>query len=114
MEESQEILVSTLEKSGVSIPASVSSVRDLNPTTLVSICAQCLNLLDRTASFPTSLPDGSVADQFKICTEIASRIESLGYIGDMSFHKVSQREKIKIAFVFYVLNNGSCLVAQKM
>uniref|UniRef100_A0A7N2M882 CCDC22 N-terminal domain-containing protein n=1 Tax=Quercus lobata TaxID=97700 RepID=A0A7N2M882_QUELO len=88
MEESQEILLNSLESLGISIPQSVSSVKDLNPTTLVSTCAQCLNLLDPTASFPTSLPSDSMADQFKICTDLATRIKNLGFVGDMSFHKV--------------------------
>ncbi|KAK7857641.1 coiled-coil domain-containing protein 22 like protein [Quercus suber] len=87
MEESQEILLNSLESLGISIPQSVSSVKDLNPTTLVSTCAQCLNLLDPTASFPTSLPSDSMADQFKICTDLATRIKNLGFVGDMSFHK---------------------------
>lgn len=93
MDESQEILMNSLESSGISIPPSVSSLRDLDPNTLVSICAQCLNLLDHTASFPTFLPDGSMATQVKICSDIASGIKNLGYIGDMSFHKVSQVKK---------------------
>ncbi|XP_042950801.1 coiled-coil domain-containing protein 22 isoform X2 [Carya illinoinensis] len=87
MDESQEILMNSLESSGISIPPSGSSLRDLDPNTLVSICAQCLNLLDHTASFPTFLPDGSMATQVKICSDIASGIKNLGYIGDMSFHK---------------------------
>ncbi|KAF3944474.1 hypothetical protein CMV_029055 [Castanea mollissima] len=87
MEESQEILLNSLESLGISIPQGVSSVKDLNPTTLVSTCAQCLNLLDPTASFPTSLPSDSMADQFKICTDLATQIKNLGFVGDMSFHK---------------------------
>lgn len=86
MEESQEILLSSLASAGVSIPTSVSSIQDLTPTSLFSICAQSLSLIDNTTSFPTSLPD-SMAERFKICTEIASAVKSLGYIGDMSFHK---------------------------
>uniref|UniRef100_A0A2N9HYR0 Coiled-coil domain-containing protein 22 homolog n=1 Tax=Fagus sylvatica TaxID=28930 RepID=A0A2N9HYR0_FAGSY len=41
-----------------------------------------------TASFPSSsLPSDSMADQFKICTDLATRIKNLGFVGDMSFHK---------------------------
>lgn len=88
MEESQEILLSSLASSGVSIPRSVSSIQDLTPTSLFSICAQALSLIDNSTSFPTSLPD-SMAERFKTCTEISSAVKSLGYIGDMSFHKVN-------------------------
>ena len=84
------MLLNSLENSGVRVPNDVSSVRDLTPATLVSICGQSLNLIAQTASFPTSLPDSSsVADQFNVCTDMASGIKSLGYLGDMSFHKVS-------------------------
>ncbi|XP_068338511.1 uncharacterized protein [Pyrus communis] len=87
MEDSREILLKSLENSGVCLPDDVSSVKDLTPATLVSICAQSLNLIGRTAPFPTSLPDSSVGDQFKLCTDIASGIKSLGYLADLSFHQ---------------------------
>jgi len=112
MEESQEILLNSLESLGISIPQSVSSVKDLNPTTLVSTCAQCLNLLDPTASFPTSLPSDSMADQFKICTDLATRIKNLGFVGDMSFHKVSLCDFNMWLFLFLEL--GLCLIGQKI
>ncbi|CAK9145082.1 unnamed protein product [Ilex paraguariensis] len=86
MEESREVLLSWLANSGVEIPLGVSSIEHLTPATLVSICSQSLRLIDNTSSFPTSLPD-SMADQFKICTDIAAAVKNLGYIGDMSFHK---------------------------
>lgn len=100
MEESQEILLSSLGSAGVSIPTSVSSIQDLTPTSLFSICAQSLSLIDNTTSFPTSLPD-SMAERFKICTEIASAVKSLGYIGDMSFHKV---KALKSSILFWFLH----------
>ena len=103
MEESQEILVNSLESLGISIPQNVSSVKDFDPTTLVSICTQCLNLLDPTASFPSSsLPSDSMADQFKICTDLATRIKNLGFVGDMSFHKVSQSMNYECFFFIFV------------
>ncbi|PON86337.1 Coiled-coil domain-containing protein [Trema orientale] len=86
MEDSQEVLLNSIHNYGVHLPPNVVSVRDLEPANLVSICAQSLNLIDHTASFPTSLPD-SVAEQFKICTDIAAGIKSLGYLGDISFHQ---------------------------
>ncbi|KAH0997817.1 hypothetical protein GBA52_021681 [Prunus armeniaca] len=87
MEESREILLKSLENSGVCVLNDVSSVRDLTPATLVSICGQSLNLIGKTPPFPTSLPDSSVADKFKLCTDIASAIKSLGYLADLSFHQ---------------------------
>ncbi|KAH7544569.1 hypothetical protein JRO89_XS15G0186300 [Xanthoceras sorbifolium] len=85
-DESQEILLSSLENFGVSIPRNVSSVKELTPATLVSICGQCLNRIEDTASFCTALPD-SMADKFRICTDLSSSIKKLGYIGDMSYYK---------------------------
>ena len=103
MEESQEILLSSLASSGVSIPSSVSSIQDLTPTSLFSICAQSLSLIDNTTSFPTSLPD-SMAERYKICTEIASAVKSLGYIGDMSFHKVKALEFSIFFFCIFLVS----------
>ncbi|CAN6559064.1 unnamed protein product [Malus baccata var. baccata] len=87
MEDPREILLKSLVSSGVCVPDDVSSVKDLTPAALVSICGQSLNLIGRTTPFPTSLPDSSVADQFKLCTDIASGIKSLGYLADLSFHQ---------------------------
>ncbi|XP_058208929.1 uncharacterized protein LOC131321919 [Rhododendron vialii] len=86
MEESQEILLKSLANSGVAIPPGVSSIRDLTPATLFSICAQSLRLVDATASLPASLPD-LMADRLKICTDLAAAVSDLGFIGDLSFHK---------------------------
>ncbi|XP_010251411.1 PREDICTED: coiled-coil domain-containing protein 22 isoform X2 [Nelumbo nucifera] len=86
MDEAQEILLNSLGSLGVSLPPGVSSVQDLNPGTLVSICAQSLHLIDDSLSFPTSLPD-IMAERFKICAEIASAIKGVGYRGDISFNQ---------------------------
>ncbi|KAJ0101511.1 hypothetical protein Patl1_03806 [Pistacia atlantica] len=86
MEESEEILLSSLQTGGVSIPDNVLSIKDLTPSSLVSICGQSLNLLNETSSFCTSMPD-SMGEKFKICTEISLAIKNLGYIGDISYYK---------------------------
>ncbi|KAK2973370.1 hypothetical protein RJ640_004888 [Escallonia rubra] len=86
MEESQEILLNSLANAGVPIPPGVNSIPDLMPAAFVSICAQSLRLIDDSSSFPTELPD-SVAGRFKACTELASAVKNLGYIGDLSFQK---------------------------
>ncbi|XP_057997979.1 uncharacterized protein LOC131176985 isoform X1 [Hevea brasiliensis] len=86
MEEYKDVLLKSLQNAGVSIPSNVASVQDLTPATLVSICAQSLNLLDETASLPSSFPD-SLVDKFKICTDMALAIKRLGYLGDMTYYK---------------------------
>ncbi|KAJ4981006.1 hypothetical protein NE237_031843 [Protea cynaroides] len=86
MEEAQEILLNSLKNWGVSLPVGMTSVQNLTPTTLVSICSQSLHLIDESSSFPTSLPD-SMAEQLKISIEISAAIKSLGYRGNMSFHQ---------------------------
>ncbi|KAF8026414.1 hypothetical protein BT93_F3025 [Corymbia citriodora subsp. variegata] len=80
-------LLSSLRSFGVSIPDGADAIEDLQPEGLVSICARCLNLVLRSPSrFPSPLP-GSVADRFRICGEMASAVEDLGFIGDIGFHK---------------------------
>ncbi|KAF6153822.1 hypothetical protein GIB67_001055 [Kingdonia uniflora] len=87
MDEAQEILLTSLNNSGVSLPIGVSNIQTLNPNSLVSICAQSLNLIhNNSLSFPDSLPE-SRAERFKICTDIASAVTSLGYRGEISFHQ---------------------------
>lgn len=87
MEESEEILLSSLQNAGVSIPDNVLSIKDLTPSGLASICGQSLNLLNKTLSFCTSMPD-SMGEKFRICTELSREIKNLGYIGDISYYKV--------------------------
>ena len=99
MAEPEEILLRSHQSSGIRLPSEVSSVGDLESAVLISICAQSLNLLDDTASFPTSLPDSSsVGDQVKVCTEMASAIKSLGYLADISFHQVEIHSSLCVSF----------------
>ncbi|KAI3769126.1 hypothetical protein L6452_00226 [Arctium lappa] len=86
MEESQEILLNSLAKSGVPIPSEVFSVEDLTPETFMSICTHSLRIISNSESIPITSPD-SMTDRFKVCTDLASSVKDLGYIGDMSFHK---------------------------
>ncbi|CAH2033426.1 unnamed protein product, partial [Thlaspi arvense] len=86
MEESRDLLMSTLMESGVLIPGDFSSVGEFSSEALVSICAQLLNLIDPSASFCDELPD-SLPERFKICTDIALSVKNLGYVGDMSYYK---------------------------
>ncbi|KAF9666564.1 hypothetical protein SADUNF_Sadunf16G0242000 [Salix dunnii] len=90
MEESEsrkQTLFNSLESAGISIPDNVTSIGDLSPETFVSICAQCVNLIDQTASLPTSLPDSAV-DKLKLCADMGLAIKRLGFIGDMSYIKL--------------------------
>ncbi|KAK9134014.1 hypothetical protein Scep_013542 [Stephania cephalantha] len=87
MEEAQSILLNSLQSSGISIPSNLNSIRELSPGDLVSICSQSLRLIDGSLSIRASLPD-SVAERFKTCSEICSAIQSLGFIGELSFHQL--------------------------
>lgn len=86
MEESQEILLNSLSSAGVPIPPETYSVNDLSPETLVSICGHSLRIITKSESFPVTLPE-SMADRFKMCTDLSSAFDNLGFIGDVSFHK---------------------------
>lgn len=89
MEESGDILMSTLMESGVSIPDDFSSVFQFTPEALTSICAQLLNLIDPSAaSLCSEIPD-SLPERYMICTDIAHSVKNLGYIGDITYDKVS-------------------------
>ncbi|XP_031375479.1 coiled-coil domain-containing protein 22 isoform X1 [Punica granatum] len=86
MEEQPGTLLDSLKSFGVSIPNDATSMADLLfPEALVSICAQCLNLIDDSLAFPT-LPD-STAENFKVCTDIAGSIKGMGFAGDLSFYE---------------------------
>ncbi|KAB2048968.1 hypothetical protein ES319_A13G145800v1 [Gossypium barbadense] len=95
MEESQEILLKSLSSFGISIPENVSSFSELTPTTLISLCCQSLNILgnnddddENHFSFPISVEDSvSVADKFKICSDVSLAFKNLGYLGDMNYYK---------------------------
>ncbi|XP_030441906.1 uncharacterized protein LOC115664084 isoform X2 [Syzygium oleosum] len=80
-------LLSSLRSFGVSIPDGVDAIGDLQPEGLASISARCLNLVLRDpALFPSSPPE-SAADKVRICGEMASAVENLGFVGDIGFHK---------------------------
>ncbi|XP_047982336.1 coiled-coil domain-containing protein 22 [Salvia hispanica] len=90
MEASEEILLNSLANSGVPIPLGCSSVGDLTPPSLFSLCSAALRLIDgqRYASaFPPCLPVDSIPDRLKICSELAHAFNELGYSADLSFHK---------------------------
>ncbi|URE49458.1 hypothetical protein MUK42_08625 [Musa troglodytarum] len=92
MDEAEEILLSSLRSSGVSLPsglsASSSSIKGLSPNALLSVCAQSLRLIRGTASasLPTSIPDAAT-ERFKVCADVAAVIKSIGYKDDLSFHQ---------------------------
>ncbi|CAI9088176.1 OLC1v1022432C1 [Oldenlandia corymbosa var. corymbosa] len=87
MDDSHEILLNSLRNSGVPVPPSVAAIQDLTPASLFYVCSQSLCIIDSTLSFPASLPEDSVADRFKLCTDLASAFKRLGFVGDISFHK---------------------------
>ncbi|CAK7324475.1 unnamed protein product [Dovyalis caffra] len=86
-ESGHDMMLSSLRTAGVWIPENVASIRDFTPTIFVSVCAQCVNLIDQTASLPTTLPDATI-DKLKTCTDIALAIKRLGFIGDMTYIKL--------------------------
>ncbi|XP_064983839.1 uncharacterized protein LOC135624299 isoform X2 [Musa acuminata AAA Group] len=92
MDEAEEILLSSLRSSGVSLPSGLSasscSIKGLSPDALVSVCAQSLRLIRgaASASLPTSIPDAA-AERFKVCADVAAVIKSIGYKDDLSFHQ---------------------------
>ncbi|KAH9317197.1 hypothetical protein KI387_018966, partial [Taxus chinensis] len=86
MDEAHQILLNGLEQAGVVMPTGVSTIEDVGSGSLVSICSQVLHLINEGSSFSTSLPV-SMADRFRLCTDLASAIKQLGYRPDLSFHQ---------------------------
>eukprot|EP01018_Ginkgo_biloba_P023355 Gb_22399 [translate_table: standard] len=86
MDEAHQILLNALEHAGVVMPTGVSTIQDVGSGALVSICSQSLILINERLSFPTSLPV-SMAERFRLCTDLATAIKQLGYRGDLSFHQ---------------------------
>ncbi|CAN4103895.1 unnamed protein product [Withania somnifera] len=115
MEESQEILLNSIASSGVAIPSGVSSVKDLTPAALFSISSQALHLIGgHNSSFPASLPENSVSDRLKLCSELASAFKSLGFVGDISFHKfLYPSEEDLYDLVRYLVGRLSDIEARK-
>ncbi|XP_028752883.1 coiled-coil domain-containing protein 22-like [Neltuma alba] len=87
MEEELPEIFLKLKRNGIVIPSSLSPVRELSPSSFVSICAQCLNSIDDSASIPISLPSEPESERVRICTDISSAVRNLGYAGDISFDK---------------------------
>ncbi|XP_059284929.1 uncharacterized protein LOC132038257 [Lycium ferocissimum] len=84
----EDILLNSIVNAGVKIPTGISSVKNLTPATLFSISSQSLHLIHpQNSSFPASLPENSVADRLKLCSEFAVAFKTLGFIGDISSHK---------------------------
>lgn len=86
MDEAHQILLNGLEQAGVVMPTGVSIIQDVGSGSLVPICSQVLRLVNEGSSFSTSLPV-SMAEQFRLCTDLANAIKQLGYRGDLSFHQ---------------------------
>ncbi|XP_021740756.1 coiled-coil domain-containing protein 22 homolog [Chenopodium quinoa] len=89
MEESKEILMSSLRNLGIEIPSQITSIKDLDSSSFFSISSQSLLLLhntNKTPSFPTSLPD-SMAEKVNSCTHLTSLFQQFGYPFEISFHQ---------------------------
>ncbi|KAL2925545.1 Coiled-coil domain-containing protein 22-like protein [Bienertia sinuspersici] len=89
MEESEEILMSSLKNLGINIPSKITSIKDLDSSSFFSVSSQSLNLLfcnTNTSSFPTLLPD-AMAEKVKSCTDMASLFQNLGYASEISFQQ---------------------------
>lgn len=89
-------MMSTLIEYGVSIPGDISSVSQFTSEALTSICAQLLNLIDPSLwSEEMPIVDDSLPERYMIfCTDIALSVKNLGYMGDITYHKVSQSSQI--------------------
>lgn len=92
MDEAQAFLLSSLRSFSGSLPAGLSSTRDIDSDSLFSIVAQSIRLLDSSSSssaFPASLPL-SMAGKVGACSAVASALKKLGFRGDLDFFLVNK------------------------
>ncbi len=74
---------------GADLPAEVSASRDVDCDLFVRCCARCLHAIapDDAAAVPDRLP-ADMSGRFRVGTDLAVRIQRLGYRGDLGFHQL--------------------------
>ena len=88
MEESDAILFLALRQAGCPVAEDFNSVSQLETASLFSLCYHCLLVMTGKNDLATNLPMGTSA-RFRLCADVAMRIQQLGYRGELSFHQVS-------------------------
>ena len=72
------------------LPADLAASRDVGCDLFVRCCARCLRAIapaDDDAAVPDRLP-ADMSGRFRVGTELAVRIQRLGYRGDLGFHQL--------------------------
>jgi len=89
-EEADQILFLGLrDVLGADLPAEVAASRDVDCDLFVRCCARCLRAIapDDAAAVPDRLP-ADMSGRFRVGTDLAVRIQRLGYRGDLGFHQL--------------------------
>eukprot|EP00897_Mesotaenium_endlicherianum_P006096 jgi/Mesen1/5514/ME000279S04721 len=93
MEESDQILFFSLKPAGCELPDGTKSAKGLSPDAIVSICEDCLRLINGQGCIPDSsgraeaqLPKAT-SQRFRLCSDLALKVQQLGFKGELSFHQ---------------------------
>ncbi len=89
-EEADQILFLGLrDVLGADLPAEVAAPRDVDCDVFVRCCARCLRAVspEDAAAVPDRLP-ADMSGRFRVGTDLASRMQRLGYRGDLGFHQL--------------------------
>jgi hypothetical protein len=90
MEDADAILVLGLrDVLGADLPASVTASRDFDCDVFVKCVGRCLRAIapDDAASVADRLP-ADMSGRFRVGTDLAGRVQRLGYRGDVGFHQL--------------------------
>ena len=87
MEESDAILFLALRQAGCPISEDTTYVSQLETASLFSLCSHCLRVITGQSCIAMDLSKGTAA-RFRLCADVAMRIQQLGYRGELSFHQV--------------------------
>ena len=87
MEESDAIVFLSLRQAGCPVSLDTNYVSELEIASLFSLCSHRLCVITGQSYIAMDLPKGTAA-RFRLCADVAMRIQQLGYRGELSFHQV--------------------------
>ena len=83
-EEVDQIIIPILRQIGCNFGDDVDSISQFQSDHVVHACSVALRNINAAIKLPKKLPDGKAA-RFRICTDLANAIKSLGYTGDVGY-----------------------------
>lgn len=94
MEDADQILLTSFRQVGCTVRDDATSLGDLSTGDVVTICQQSVRQIEGSGkgesveSAPVELPK-DMAAKFRVCADLAVKMQQLGYRGELSFQQVS-------------------------